>query len=213
MRIIEIYQKFKIPPNLQEHMLRVAKVGLFICHYWLGPALDKELITQACLLHDLGNLVRFDFENHSEFLGKEQSRLGYWQRVQKEMVKKYGFQADQATLQMIEEINLDPKVKNLIKIKNFDNIIRMPDSQNWGLKIVQYSDMRVGPFGVVSLKQRLDEAVKRLNVWRSAENLEALIAASFELEKQIQDHTNIRLTEITDRITKTGKKALLDVNI
>ena len=42
------------------------------------------------LLHDLGNIVKFDLEKYPDFLGKEKPRLEYWKKVQKEVREKYG---------------------------------------------------------------------------------------------------------------------------
>lgn len=59
MKIQEIYRRYSIPPNLERHMLQVAAVGEYICTHWSGPELNSQLILQALLLHDLGNIVKF----------------------------------------------------------------------------------------------------------------------------------------------------------
>jgi 5'-deoxynucleotidase YfbR-like HD superfamily hydrolase len=61
MIIQDIYNSFKILPSLQLHMLRVAAVTQEVCKqiYTQLPVTSETLITIA-LLHDLGNLVKFD---------------------------------------------------------------------------------------------------------------------------------------------------------
>lgn len=98
MRIKEIYEKFGIPPNLQEHMVQVAKVVDFIKVHWSGPDVNWELLTKAALLHDIGNLVKYDFgvipiENGD-----------FWKQRQQEIKQKYGTDDHEATKNMLAEI-------------------------------------------------------------------------------------------------------------
>ncbi len=55
MSIGTIYKKYKIMPQLQEHMFRVAAVALLICENF-EDSLPKEDIVTACLLHDMGKI-------------------------------------------------------------------------------------------------------------------------------------------------------------
>lgn len=57
MKISDIYKKFGIPPNLQEHMLRVCGVVSFIKKHWNNAdiKIDWDLVKKTSLLHDLGN--------------------------------------------------------------------------------------------------------------------------------------------------------------
>ena len=71
MKVVEVYKKFGIPPNLQEHMLRVFEVTSYIEKHWKGETVDWDLAKKIALLHDLGNVVKFDFDKHPEFLGSE----------------------------------------------------------------------------------------------------------------------------------------------
>jgi 5'-deoxynucleotidase YfbR-like HD superfamily hydrolase len=61
MIIQDIYNRFEILPSLQLHMLRVAAVTQEICKQVKDKLSNetKTLITLS-LLHDLGNLVKFD---------------------------------------------------------------------------------------------------------------------------------------------------------
>ena len=55
-KISEIYAEYKIMPNLQMHMYRVAAVASLIYDNFNEP-LNKEEIITACLLHDMGNII------------------------------------------------------------------------------------------------------------------------------------------------------------
>ena len=59
MNIIEIYKKYHLPENLQMHMLRVAACSNFIIDNWIGQEIDKELILRVSLLHDMGNMSKY----------------------------------------------------------------------------------------------------------------------------------------------------------
>ena len=90
MKIADIYNKFSITPNLAEHMMTVTGIAMYIGKYWRGPKIDWEKVKKTALLHDLGNIVRFDFDKYPQFLGSEQSRIDYWKKIQAETINKYG---------------------------------------------------------------------------------------------------------------------------
>jgi 5'-deoxynucleotidase YfbR-like HD superfamily hydrolase len=53
--------------NLQLHQLRVAAVGQIICESI--PDFDEtEEVVTTCLLHDMGNIIKFDLNYFPEFL-------------------------------------------------------------------------------------------------------------------------------------------------
>jgi len=69
--ITEIYEHYNIPPWLQEHMLRVSAVSSIICDQ-LGDKVRKHEVVSACLLHDMGNIIKFDFDSsQKQSIGKE----------------------------------------------------------------------------------------------------------------------------------------------
>ena len=106
MKIKQIYLNYRIPPNLQDHMLRAASVGAYISDHWKNKAdLDKNSMIQALLLHDMGNIIKFDFR-FSYLLGKEEANTGYWKKIQQEFIKKYGDDEHVATVEIAKEIGL-----------------------------------------------------------------------------------------------------------
>lgn len=213
MKVRGIYKKYKIIPNLQEHMLRVTKVVLFIIDHWQGRKIDKELIKKAALMHDLGNIVKFDFVKNRDLSGNEHRRLDYWLEVQKEMIKKYGKNDHQATKKMLEEMGIDSEILEIIMSKSFHHSMKMEKSDNWSLKILFYADLRVGPFGIASLKERFKEVIPRLKIYREADNLNELVKACYRIEKQIQKNLDVDLSEITDELIERDDTELLNTEI
>src|SRR5258708_24588552 len=95
--ILQIYQKYNLPPNLIRHQLEVSAVGRYLCDHWTGTHVDKELITQALLLHDMGNIIKFK----RPFLGELEKDSAYWEKVQDEFIQKYGKDVHNATVKII----------------------------------------------------------------------------------------------------------------
>ena len=114
MTISEIYIKLGIPPNLQQHMLRVTSVSLFIANNWKESEFNIEILKTMLLLHDIGNIVRFDFEKHPEFLGDEVKRVDFWKKCQKENIVKYGSGDHKATASMLNELGISEEIKQKI---------------------------------------------------------------------------------------------------
>ena len=77
MTIKEIYTRFQIPTILQEHMLRTAKIVIYIKDYWVGPIVDWDSLTKAALLHDLGNIVRLQVGSGLNTKGEEKIQKAF----------------------------------------------------------------------------------------------------------------------------------------
>ena len=86
---------------------------------------------------------------------------------------------------------------NCVVAEETDSIL---SSNNWELKIVNYSDFRVGPFGVLSLRDRMEEIRVRYTGrdFPFMKDLDRHIAEGLEIEKQIFEHTDISPEDITD---------------
>ena len=113
MQIVEIYQRYDIPPNLVRHQLGVTAVGAYLMDHWLGTAIDQELVIQTLLLHDMGNIIKFK----RPFLGELEAEAGYWEKIQDQYFKKYGTDVHLATLAIVNELRL-PGVAKLIDHSN-----------------------------------------------------------------------------------------------
>jgi hypothetical protein len=217
MKIADIYKKFGIPPNLQEHMFRVCAVTSIIEKHWKGEGkIDWEEAKKMALVHDLGNVVKLDNKNHPEFLGSEQVNLDYWNNKQEEMIVRYGIDDNEATRKMLLEIGISKEIADKVFDKRFLNSIITNNSTDWSLKILYYADLRVLPLRIGTLTERLDDIRERYNpVYTERPDFEDLIKACYEVEKQIQDNLNIPVNDITDLVVKDEIKIdkYLDLSI
>ena len=200
--IFKIYDEYKIMRTLREHMLRVAAVASLICDNFNEP-LPKEEIISACLLHDMGNIIKFKLEYFPEFNKPE--GLEYWQNVQNEYMEKYGDNEHEATIAIIQELGLPESVVELADKNRFSFLCRHCDSEDMSIKIIHYADSRVGPYGILSYSERMDDAKKRYenhkNIVQEAER-QKLVACGEDMEKQIFAKCNIKPEDITDEIIK-----------
>ena len=202
MSIEEIYKKYKIMPNLQEHMLRVAAVASIICDNF-EDQLPKEEIITACLLHDMGNIIKFKMDVIPEFFQPE--GLECWQEIKNEYIKKYGENEHEATMKIIkDELGLPDKITFLVDQIRFSYTCRHRDSDDFNTKITHYSDGRVNPYGIVSYEERMNEGKKRYKDHKSTfgemneEEREKLVDCGREIEKQIFSKCKIKPEDIND---------------
>ena len=214
MRIKNIYQKFGTPPNLQEHMMRVCGIVIFIKNHWKGDIkVDWSLANKVALLHDLGNFVKFDLNKYPKFLGKEQSNIDYWKKKQREVIGKYGSDDHEATRKMLEEIGVNQQTIEIILNKSFGNSVETRDSNNWILKILYYADLRTLPSGIGSLEERIADVRDRMPKYTTRPDFGDLINACCDIEKQLQHCVNVSLSEINDKSITFDTKTMLDIEV
>ena len=210
-KISDIYQEYKIPPNLQRHMLWVAAVAVMICDNFDEP-LPKEDIVTACLLHDMGNIVKYDMSIFPELLEPEGPE--YWKQIQVEFWNKYGKDDHQANLKIAKELGTSPNVIKLIDHIGFHNYCFLSRGNNFDLKITTYTDTRVDPHGVVSYDDRMEEARKRYQNREGyifeEEERQKLVACGKEVEKQIFAKCKIKPEDINKEAVKPIIESLKD---
>lgn len=198
MVISEIYKKYKIPPNLQLHQLRVAAVASLICHGFIEELNTKAIIT-ACLLHDMGNILKFDFNAFPEFTKPE--GVEYWESVKKEFKSKYGEDEHVATVEIIKEIGAGNDIVALVGSMGFASAQGNYSVDDYTRKICAYCDMRVAPNSVATLDSRLSEAKNRYvyqrKRWTETE-FEFNSGFWHQIEGQIFEKCNISPEEIND---------------
>lgn len=213
MTISDVYKKFVTPPNLQKHLLLVTHVAMYISQKFKDQNIDINKLRVAALLHDLANIVKFDFVKHPEFLGEEQPNINYWIDQQKQVIDQYGDDDHSATNKMLDEIGVSDEIKNIILSKAFGNATEVNNSQSWEAKILLYSDLRVGPFGMISLKERIDDIVSRLEKYRNRPDLPDLVSACQNIEKQILKITGINIEKLSESDLVINDDKLLNTPI
>ena len=193
--ITDIYKEYKIFPNLQMHMLRVAAVASLICDNLTIPVI-KDKIIEAALLHDMGNIVKSNLKYFAEFNDEE---LSYWENVKKEFIQKYGAHDHMATSNILEEIGIDKSIITLTEQVQFHLWCSHKEGDDLEAKLMLYSDGRVAPNGILSYRARMDEAKKRHSQSSFEEQeRELLIGCGVEVEKQIFSNCRIKPEDITD---------------
>ncbi len=198
MNIIDIYNKYHIPENLQMHMLRVAGCSNLIIDNWKGQELDKQAIIRVCLLHDMGNMVKIpeDFSNDEEFI-----------KIRRTYFEKYGTNDHEINLEIGKIEGLSEKEIVILDGKRSRKNEETLKSNSYEIKICAYCDQRVAPDGVVNLKERLEDAKVRyknkpLSVWSNEEKANHLIDCALEIEKQVMDYCTISPEDINDENIK-----------
>ena len=209
MNILQIYNKYHLPENLQIHMLRVAACSNLIIDNWNGPEIDKQEIIRICLLHDMGNMVKIpeDFSKDEEFI-----------KIRKKYFDKYGTKDHEINLDIGKQEGLSEKELTILDGKRSRKNEETLKSNSYERKICAYCDQRVAPNVVVSIKERLEDAKVRYknkpsSVWSNEEKANYLIECSLGIEKQIMEHCRLKPEDINDVSIKEYIEKLKEYNI
>jgi len=208
MNVRELYDKYNIPPNLQKHMLRVAALSQILVENWKDKTLNKTSIVFACLFHDMANIIKFDFDKTPLFK-EEKKQTNYWESIQKEMICKYGKNIHNATLQICQEISLSEKILYLIEKLEWNNSLDVIKQNDFESMICIYCDMRVGPFGILSIHER----IQNLQTRNSTYNFDFIKKSAPILEKSIQNNMLIQVSSITNTQLNSRFNTLLQIKV
>jgi hypothetical protein len=231
VKILEIYKKYQIMPQLAEHQFRVAAVAIVVLDN-LSPLpnpplqgegrieVDRENIIKACLLHDMGNIIKYDIKVSGELYPEKfsQEDLKYWQKVKEEYIKKYGPDEHRASLEIAKAAGANERVLGLINAIGFQYGKNNAQSEDFGRKICAYSDMRVGPYGVITLEERFLDLRKRYDNKHRLMGGNEDLRLDFEnglreIEKQIFARCNIKPEDITEDSIKLAMEKLRNFEI
>lgn len=213
MKISDIYKKYSVTPGLADHMITVTKILLTLKKYWTGEHINWDQIVTAGLLHDIGNIVKFDFDKFPDLLGGEKVNVLFWKKAQQKIRMKYGSDDHLATKAILMELNVAPDLIKIIHDKSFANIVTILKSDKWAAKLLLYSDLRVLPSGIGTIQDRIDDVKTRMPKYAQRGDFPNLINAAFELEKQIQSNLSISVKNIKGKIESTSREYLLAINI
>lgn len=158
MIISQVYDHYRIMTNLRLHMYRVGGVAKIITDNLIKPV-DGTTVVTACLLHDMGNIIKFNLHTFPQFLQPEGE--AYWQEVQEWYVDRYGNDEHEASVLIATELGVSDRVKELIKAISFSSTKEDYEQGDVSKMICEYSDCRVSPFGVTSLTDRLQDLETR----------------------------------------------------
>lgn len=220
MYITEIFQTYKIPPQLQLHQLQVAGVAKVILdNLDRKRKVDFSTVINACLIHDMGNIIKFDLSLYPSHL--EPEGLSYWLDVQSEFISRYGEDEHEATYKIAKMLRVSEKVLYIIKNLGFSNAQNILASDNLELKIATYADQRVNFGEIVDMKERhiksRDRYLKRRNnqnnLDKGEEEFEKLSNAWREIEKEVFEQCRIRPEKITTKMITMLVPELNELNI
>ena len=230
MNILEIYQRYQIMPQQADHQLAVAAVGEMICDNWnRGTALNltrndaestsvnKHDVVLACLLHDMGNIVKYNFD--AETLAKmpgliDPATAPHWESVKKEFLMRYGSGSHPVTMKIVSELGVSDRIKELVDCVGFSQAKDNTATVDIEKKICAYSDMRVLPLGVGSLNDRLmDLRVRYANHREGTKERDEFEHALREIERQIFAKCKIKPEEITEEAIAERKEKLKEFKI
>lgn len=199
-----IYDYCQLPPVLRQHMLRVTKAGKWMLKHWTGPKFDQSLYIHALLVHDLGNLAKFDLTPTATVRLLPLENIEEWRVIQQDFIAKYGNNADAVTLKLIDELKL-PRANDLIQLIGGHSPTRLADvvkQSNWAQKLLDYTDFRVGPFGILSLDERFADLTNRYQYrtqeWGDPVWIQTQLNLFKQLESQIAAQLSVPITDLDD---------------
>jgi len=205
----EIYKQYSIPINLQEHMLRVAVIGDIICeHMDKKSNVDRDLVLKTLLLHDMGNILKYDFSRTDLLADEDKKRVKELEKTQEDFVRKYGLDTNEVTLKIMRELGVEQEVIDLCGNSHGEHSDQFVDGNDWERKIAYYADMRIGPFGVKKIKDRFDDLIKRNS--KEKDNLEKYKERCLKIEKQLQAVVDMNLQDIDDVTVQQRADKLLE---
>lgn len=208
MKVKQIYSDFGIPNNLQRHMLRVASLATIILKYWKDSTINEQAIIDCAALHDIAKPVTFDIDKQRQFVQSE-AEFEQVKHLITTLILKYGKDEHPAAIKIFQEVGCDDATLRLINELEWIYLPRLIDRHDIESLVLIYCDMRIGPRGILFLKERFEDLRNRApfsgmdNVLLLTDNLECLV----------QKNTTIQLTSITDEMINTNFIALLDRNV
>lgn len=211
MTIRELYKKYHIMPQLVEHQLRVGYVGKIIAENWVDPC-DAQLVTKVCLLHDMGNIVKFDLSNRDVEKFGVIAEVEFWREIQQQYRDKYGKDANEATSKILKEAQLEEYGKYIAeeaKLYFAEANDAMLSKASVASIILMYADCRVVPKGLVSYRERINDLQERYGgigtpTWYDW---------TFWFEDWMQSKVKLDLNSITEEVAQSNFDELLTYTI
>lgn len=209
MTIAQVYQRFNNNQGLQEHQLRVGAIAKTICEH-SSQELDETNIVAAALMHDLGNILKFKFDNDDFAALVEPEGVAYWKQRQAEVELEYGAKADEATIAMVAKLELEPEIARVIERAHLEYTDQIIEEDDVSSQVLLYADMRVGPHAITTLEGRIEDIGKRYAHRFTTEYLEELYTKLNAIEVALFTNASITPDDISEKSTKSLQKELLN---
>jgi hypothetical protein len=170
---------------------------------WTGPSLPNQLLLETMLLHDLGNLIKFDLRPEAPYHLMLPAELPFYTALQLLWRAKYGLEADEATCKLITKIPLKngPRISQIILDHTAGTLAATVAKNDWLQKLCDYTDFRIGPHGMLTLAERFIDlkhryAYRQLD-WANQTGIDQRLKAFQTLETQLQTQVRCNLADLT----------------
>ncbi len=168
-----------------------------------------EKVVTAALLHDVGNIVKITFDIAPDFFAPE--GVAYWQARQAETIAKHGADDHVATACLLRELGVSEEIIAITEAADVEFLTRDPQVITSEKLIMHYSDMRVGLFGVVSLKERITDLHQRYVPHRlTSESIDLCFENLTAFETELFADSELTPADITDERIAPVMETLLD---
>ena len=170
--------------------------------------INRREIIETLLLHDIGNLVKVTEDKFESLFPDtyQMESFQYWRNIRKSIIQRYGKTDTEATSNIVKEIKVSNTVMDMIEKKQFVKNVDTYNNNDYAIKICAYADQRVSPNGVLSLENRLNEAIVRYRGVKNASvnspNREELVEYAKKIEQQIFNFVEGDPEQITDATIK-----------
>ena len=145
----------------------------------------------------MGNIIKSDLNYFPEFNKPE--GIEYWQKVKDEYIAKYGNNEAVATIKIMHELGVSEQIISYMDHLDFAHICKTKEKTDLLFKVIKYSDLRVGPYGILMYEDRMHDVKIR---YQDREHLykdsETLIECGRNVEKQVFAHSSIKPEDIND---------------
>lgn len=175
IEINAIYAAHRVPHKIIKHMLKVAKLAGKLCDKFIkkGYKIDKDLVVNSALLHDIARVVDFKNLNLKNLKqGVRAEDLNTWISLNEQYKEKDHAEAAEEILKKLGH-------KRIATVVGKHHFRRIDDLKTWEEKLVYYADKRVRGSSIVSLRRKLkkhdNQSPKTLKI----------IEKIYELEKEI----------------------------
>jgi len=208
MLITEVYDQYQIHQGLREHMLRVAGVVAQIADSMDQP-IDRTVVISAALLHDMGNILKSSLDRFQDMY--EPEGVEYYRKVKEAFTDTYGADEDVATIAIVTELNICQPVVAIIESLGFARAQEIFEERNLEKMLVFYADMRVGPYAVLSLDERLEDIKERYQHKRGYDDQEYArrVTLMKQIEQKLFSYSPIKPTEVTNQTVARYRSELL----
>lgn len=204
LAVREVYEKYQVPPWLQMHQVRVAAVGKMAADACIVP-MDTDLVVRTCLVHDIGAIVKFDFSHYRTHAALQDlcppDQVSHWAAVQEKMWRRYGTREHAATMAIMDELGITD-VQEVFEMMGIQRASELLESGLRETHIALYSDLRVGPHGIVTIRERIEDISKRYaEYWEQEGRMEEskhYLESSLKLEVEIFKNASCAPEDITD---------------